>query len=338
MWNNLIDYGMNIKYLFLVFILWFVVAACDNEDTLYPTEPENGVTFNFPEGSDTWDQDLEEIAARFGTKCIYKNLEEADYFRTWTASASGATNFIVSKLPDACLIKLYTQFFKDHIFRFLSPECTKGVLPNYIFFAYDFCSVSKRALSPGDTLVYHSYNSTKMKFDGMGFWSFCYETEEHLTIMGQPWKGSIAAGDVKFVQEERDILLRNIFRRMVDAGTIVPPVEFEAGGELDYVTPITYGDVQNENYYMKRGFPKRLTNLKSYGNFGDLWSIANTGRIETFVDYLNLALRLPKIQVYADYADYPLIIKFYDLTVKYMREKYDMDIAAIAEMAEPLTE
>lgn len=332
---------MNIKYLFLVLVLWLAVVSCDNEDTLYPTEPTNGVTFEFPEGSDAWDQDLEEIATRFGTKCIYKNLKESDYFRTWTTgSSTAATNFIVSKLPDSRLVKLYTQFFKEHIFRFLSPEYTKGVLPNYIFFAYDFCSVNKRALSPGDTLVYHSSGSTKMKFDGMGFWSFCYETEEHLTIMGLPWKNTISAGDVQFVQEERDILLRNIFRQMVDAGKIVPPVEFESGGELDYVTPISYGaaNMQNENYFITRGFPKRLTNLKQYGKFGDLYSIAYTGRIGTFVDYLNLALRLPREQVYAEYANYPLVIKFYDLTVKYMKEKYGMDIPAIAETAEPLTE
>lgn len=331
---------MNIKYLFLVLVLWLAAVSCDNEDTLYPTEPTKGVTFEFPEGSDAWDRDLEEIATRFGTKCIYKNLQESDYFRTWTAAASGATNFIVSKLPDDRLAKLYTQFFKEHIFRFLSPECTKGVLPNYIFFAYDFCSVNKRALSPGDTLIYHSTNNTKMKFDGMGFWSFCYETEEHLSIMGLPWKSTISVGDVKFVQEERDVQLRNIFRQMVDAGTIVPPVEFESGGELDYATPISYGAVnmQNENYFITRGFPKRLTNLKQYGKFVDLYSITNTGRIETFVDYLNLALRLPREQVYTEYANYPLVIRFYDLTVKYMKEKYGMDIAAIAETAEPLTE
>lgn len=324
---------MKLKHIICLMVA-IAFGACEKEEKLVSEPPVNGVTFEFPEGDDVWDHDLQEIADRFGTKCIYKNLTYNDFFRTWTAGSSigGSGEYIVSPLKDPLHIERYTRFFKDHIFAFLPPQCTEGVLPSYIYFAYDFCSVNIR---PDIGLIYHGTSSTEMKWDGMGYWSFCFETEEHVTVMNVPWQNTLG-GSAQTILEKRDIVLRNIFKMMVEAGTLVPPAAFNEGGGLDYTTPVVAGaaNIGNENYYKRRGFPAQTINYKLYKAPTDLSNIKNTGRLLTFIDYINLALRFPKEQVYQDYADFPLVIQYYDLTVKHMKEVYGVDITGAAEMPE----
>ena len=324
---------MNLRNI-LYLIVAIVLVACENEEKLVSEPPVNGVTFVFPEGDDAWDHDLKEIADKFGTKCIYKNLTYDDFFRTWTAgSAVGSTGeYIVSPLKDTRHIERYTRFFLDHIFAFLPAQCTEGVLPSYIYFAYDFCSVNLR---PDIGLTYYGTSSTEMKWDGMGYWSFCFETEEHVDILERPWQNTLG-GDAEIILQKRDIVLRNIFKLMVEAGTLVPPAAFEVGGGLDYVTPVVSGtaNIGNENYYKRRGFPAQIINYKNYVKPTDLRGIQNTGRLLTFIDYINLALRFSKEQIYTDYADFPLVIQYYDLTVKHMKDVYGVDITKVAEMPE----
>ena len=323
---------MKLKNILLCAIIVVAAQACDNEAALQPNAPGEGIVFEFPEGDNDWDRDLQQIAGEFGTKCIYKNLTLTDLMRSWTATGS-ATEYLGQGLINDRQAKLYTQFFKDHVFHFLNPEIAKKVLPNYIYFAYDYCSVNFRA---DIGLVWHG--NPRARYDGMGFWAFCYETSEHVSIMDVPWQWTMFTEAID-VKKNREMVLKNIFNLMVNDGVIVPPAQFAVGGGLDYSTPIVYGaaNINNENYYKRRGFPARLTNLVTWvASPSDLYSISNTGPTLTFIDYLWLAFRFSAGEVREAYKDFPLVIQYYELTVKYVKEKYGMDISLIGEMPEGL--
>ena len=81
---------MKLRHIILSAAVILGFAACNDEDALTPNPDTAGVTYEFPEGNNAWDQDLQEIANEFGVKCIYKNLTLEDLTRSWTASGSGS--------------------------------------------------------------------------------------------------------------------------------------------------------------------------------------------------------------------------------------------------------
>ena len=319
--------------------------ACD-EESLSPNPPSEGITFEFPEGNNAWDQDLQAIAQRFNTKCIYKNITVEDLTRSWVGNSSigsNATTYYGSGLTSDELARLYTQFFTEHVFAFLNPEVANEVLPPYILFAHDYCSINHRALMPsevigdlvgGDTLEW--CGRPRMQYDGLGFWAFSFSSEEHRTIMGQPWQQYMFKS-ADSVMMYRELILKNIFSTMVDEGIMAPPLQFEDGGLFDYTTPITYGttNVDDENYYKRRGFPEQMRNMQALNpRPSDLYSVTNTDPTNNFKDYLWLAFRYSADAIRENYADFPLVIQAYDIVVAHVRDTYGMDISKIGERPE----
>ena len=329
---------MTLKYIFAGVALSLSLHACYEEDALQPNPAGGGITFTFPEGDNAWDHELEAIAGEFGTKCIYKNFTLSDLTRTWTAS-SNSTVCIGGPLPDDRLAELYARFFSEHIFAHLDPATVQGTLPGYILFAYDFCSENYRTVSEDSTLVWHGLPSDN--YEGLGFWSFCFVTGPHVNIIGTPWEYTVDDFvTARGVKEHKEMILKNILNRLVTKGVITVPLPFEEGGGLDYTTQITYGtaNLDDENYYKRRGFPEQLRNLRTYVNPSDLYNIANAGPQLTFLDYIYLGLRYPREEIEANYADYPLVVQYYNIVVDHLLTNYGMDLPAMGRMPRALDE
>ncbi|MFR7876399.1 MAG: hypothetical protein ACLU4J_08395 [Butyricimonas paravirosa] len=54
----------------------FLLSSCHEDETLTPRPLEMELRYEFPEGNNAWDQDLVEIADKFKTYLIYKNLQK----------------------------------------------------------------------------------------------------------------------------------------------------------------------------------------------------------------------------------------------------------------------
>lgn len=52
---------------------------------IIPRSSELPSRFEFPEGDDGWDHELMEIYKKYTTMLIYKNLDSADFTRSWVA-------------------------------------------------------------------------------------------------------------------------------------------------------------------------------------------------------------------------------------------------------------
>lgn len=312
--------------------------ACYDEGTLEPNPVTAGITYAFPEGDDSWDRDLQEIADKFSVKCIYKNLTLDDLMRSWTVSTSTSVQgYYGSGLVNDRQARLYTKFFKDDVFAFLNPDVVRSTLPAYFFFAHDYCSISSYTLATGETWEWNGRPT--VSYDGMGFWVFSYSSEEHnATMPTQPrWQQFMFTG-ADSVKMMREMVLKNIFNLLIEDGAISTPAAFEVGGGLDYSTPITYGaaNIDDENYYKRRGFPEQFDNLKTYQSPQDLYSISSTDPTSNFFDYIKLGLRYSREEILENYADFPLCIQYYDITVEHLRANYGMDLTLMGAAAEPL--
>lgn len=324
-----------VQVVFLFCLLWGV-SACE-EDELYPREHVADFIKTFPEGDNPWDQDLEEIANQFGVKCIYDNLTSEDITRVWTASSGKMSGEGLPK-DSIRLKKLYTRFFKEQVFPCLNPVYARKVLPNYIYFTYR-CLVEKvSTTSTGGQIIF--YQHQEMNYNGLGFWAFCWSTGEFLGNYGFMQVNIQMFTKAIDVEKKREIILKNVFRKMVEEEVIAIPEEFEAGHEFDYQTKVVSKDVAPShvdypNYYKRRGFPEQLRNYIGYASSTNLYNITRTSPLENFCDYLWLAFRYTAEEIEQNYKDFPLVVKYYYFTVNYVKDNYGMDISRIAE---PVTE
>lgn len=305
---------MKLKYI-LLFVVLSIVYSCHEEEALEPLSTEMSLRFEFPEGDAAWDLDIADIAEKYKTYLIYKNLTTEDFNQAWKGSSGVLTG---SPLNEERAL-FYTTFMKDHVFAFLNPKVTEQVLPVYIYMAYNVYSTTLWGKAP-----------TSDKYDGMDFWCFCLESDsEEIVFPFQPLVRPRTAWDFKL---RRGIILKNIIDRIVDKGKIDIPSVFT--DDFDYVTEVKYllGDENDKNYYKKRGFPGQLGGR--YDSFGKLLYIKDTSPRKNFIDYMHLAIRYTRDSVAILYppSEYPKIIQYYDFTVDYLKKDYNWDIAKAAEM------
>ena len=78
-----------------IYILWGLLAcmaftSCYEEDTLTPTEGGVELRFKVPQGNNSWDNDIAQIYEDYNVYLIYKDLQRADFNRSWTGIAYGS--------------------------------------------------------------------------------------------------------------------------------------------------------------------------------------------------------------------------------------------------------
>ena len=78
-----------------IYILWGLLAcmaftSCYEEDTLTPTEGGVELRFKVPQGNNSWDDDIAQIYENYNVYLIYKDLQRADFNRSWTGTSYGS--------------------------------------------------------------------------------------------------------------------------------------------------------------------------------------------------------------------------------------------------------
>ena len=321
---------MKYKYAFSLIFLLATLVACNDEDKLYPrSEDASSISrFEFPQGNNAWDQDLLEIANTFGTIPIYTAFDTLDLNQAW--SGTFTIKYYGEPLSDEYAI-FYTDFFKNHVFGFLKPELCKGVLPNYIYLVDDLRQAGGFTGGYAPLLCF---------WGGLDYWAFSFRAkEENLayydygSIIIRPYKPYDLPKTPWEYKIRRTVILQNILTKMVDKGTIAIPADFQTGGVFDYSIKFSTS-VNAENYYMKLGYPGSM--LVTAFDFTPLQTTLTMDAKTNFSNYLKLGMRYTRDSVLIKYPEdkYPLIIRYYDFTVKYMKDKYDWDITRMAALKE----
>ena len=309
-------------YLFSLFCGLALLAACQDEDTLVPrsTDMSSVSRFEFPQGNDTWDLELQELAETFNTIPIYTDFDSLDLNQQWSGTFS--ITYRGDTLTDEHA-EFYTNFLRNHIFAFLKPELCDGVMPNYIYLVDDL----RRTLAS-----FTGYLRVVGYFDGLDYWAFSLRSlgvayldlgyyqmtqGEIYDLPANPWEYKI----------RRTAILHNIVERIVEEGNVSVPSEFSSADFNYNLRPSS--SASSDNYYLKLGYP----GLMSSTNYNFSAQTNTMDARSNFTQYLKLGLRYTRDSVLAVYPEeqYPLIIKYYDITMDYMRDNYDWDISAAAE-------
>ena len=313
---------MRLKYLLNICYVLAILAACQDEDALTPRSSDISSTsrFEFPQGNDTWDLELETIANTFGTVPIYTGFDSLDLNSAWSGTFS--IKFKGDTLTDEHAA-FYTNFIKNHVFAFLKPELCKKVLPNYIYLVDNF----RQAGSYSGGMV-----GQKTYFDGLDFWAFSLRCTERAYIdygsfvfyIGELYDLPDSPWEYK---KRRTIILHNILQRIVEEGNVSVPAEFSSSDFNYNQRPSSI--ITNDAYYMKLGYPGQMTSQ----NYNFSAQTTTTDPTNNFIQYLKLGLRYTRDSVLIQYPEeqYPLIIKYYDITMNHMKNNYDWDIATMAE-------
>ncbi len=298
------------RYIVLILLTWGLLASCSDEDTIIPREADVVLRYEFPQGTNEWDEIAKEMKEKHDVYLIYKGYSSLDFSRAWTISSG--TNYFGESLTDE-KASIHVKFMKEHIFDYLPAELTRVVLPLYYFLIDDY-RTEKLNYSGGIDKT----NVTNFA-DGLDYWASSIYTK-NVTEFPSTWEK---------LREHRIRIIRQLLEAAINRKRIVIPASFNEG--FDYEKAITSYPTTDPNYYMNRGFLGSL-NVDAY-NFGSIYNITSTNSTLNFLTYIFLGMRYTEEEFLVKYpvATYPLIKKKRLEVINYMKEKYHVDIEAIAK-------
>nr|WP_234131899.1 hypothetical protein [Bacteroides ovatus] len=311
-----------------IYILWGLLAcmaftSCYEEDTLTPTEGGVELRFKVPQGNNSWDNDIAQIYEDYNVYLIYKDLQKEDFNRSWTGTTYGSGYEGQGCVNDE-MTNYYVEFMKKQIFAYLNPPITSKVLPMYWYLGYNVHS--KSVLEIGGVILASWIVPIHENRDGLDYWCTCMFGEDN---PGDPY---LIPTDRAMLDRRRKMILGPILEKAVKAGNIVIPEEFEAG--FDHVTNLVrgLGMEDDPNYYLTRGYPGSVnTYVFNSISTPDNNSYPPTNE-ETFIGYMHLSMFYNQAQLAEEYpADkYPFLAEKFAFVQKYLKDKYQIDLEAIA--------
>lgn len=324
----------SISYIWVLFAC-LILTSCYEDDTIIPDEFGGSGRFEFPQGTNSWDEEIGEIYNNYGVRLIYKGIKEEDFNQSWLggSTSSGGFGTMTYHMRDCIsdeMIQFYVSFMKDHIFSFTSPQIRAKVFPMYWYLTFDFYSLYD--LSP----FYMGYTSLNDQGDLelMDFWITCFWGQTVAAgvdpLVG--WKSPVAGNKTNY-DVQRYIIMRNIIKAAFQRGNIVTPDEFSTG--IDFSTALITGEsVENKlnpNYYLTRGFPGTAIVLQE-GITHERPSSRPTSANDLFQDYIRMAMGFTAAQREEMFpsATYPFLKQKFDYVQRYMKQTYDIDLEAIA--------
>lgn len=310
-----------------IYILWGLLVciaftSCYEEDTLTPTEGGVELRYNVPQGNNSWDEDIVQIYEDYGVYLIYKDLVKADFNRSWTGGSYGDGIDGQGCVNDE-MTHYYVEFMKRHVFAYLNPPITSKVLPMYWYLGYNVHS--KTVWEFGSTIFTFIVPMHEIG-DGLDYWCTCMFGEDN------PDDPYYIPTDRAMLDRRRKMVLGPLLEKAVKAGNIIIPEEFEVG--FDHTTKVISGLGMEEdpNYYLTRGYPGKVNTYV----FGSISTPGNNSypptNEETFIGYMHLSMYYNLEQLAVKYpADkYPFLREKFAFVQKYMKDKYQIDLEAIA--------
>lgn len=312
-------------YILCSIVVMGCFSSCYDEKALTPTEDGEGMNrYEFPQGTNAWDKDIEEIAEKFNVYLIYKNFKHADFNRAWSGGGLGI-EYYGEDLSDE-QAEASTRFMKEHIFAYLNEKIISKVLPMYWYMAYDLHVINNIAG------IFIFKNPQTEYWEGLDFWVVCLVGED-------PADSGMMPGGAKidFPVTKRDFFLRRgeilktILLKSIEKENIELPAGFETG--FDYKTDILTEDweKEDENYYLNRGFPGKMGSFD--GGISAPYTIKDINNIQNFKDYICFCLYYSVGELDEEFprSQYPFLREKRDFVANYLKTKYSIDFDAIVE-------
>ena len=166
-------YMMRIKQIYWVLLLaLFGLASCAEDDGVETVKRVDLFDFEFPQGDNPWDKEIEQIAKDWGMYIIYKEVDSTRLNRMWTVPVYNAPIYVCTTPSDED-IQVYLNLVKEWLLGSLdqkSDEDRKS-LPFYLYLVNDLNDGNPRS---------ETYQKRHIQFkkDGFDYWSLSFTSEE----------------------------------------------------------------------------------------------------------------------------------------------------------------
>ncbi|WP_292271440.1 hypothetical protein [Butyricimonas sp.] len=157
-------------YWIMLFLLGCI--SCADDDNVGNIDSFGMLRFEFPQGSNSWDKEIEQIAKDWGMYIIYKDVDSTDLNRTWTESFGTTNPRYVCNEPSNEDIQVYLGLVKEWLLGSLDKTNKEHLkqLPLYLYLVNDYRD--NNPVSP--TYKKHVQLNTA----GFDYWSLSFTSEE----------------------------------------------------------------------------------------------------------------------------------------------------------------
>ena len=164
---------MLIKQLYRVLLLALLgLASCTDDDGVGTVQRVDLLDFEFPQGNDPWDREIEQIAKDWGMYIIYKNVDSTHLNRMWTTPIYNDPIYVCTT-PSNEEIQIYLDLVKEWLLGGMdkNKEEDRRSLPYYLYLVNDFNDGNPRSQT-------YQKNHIQFKKDGLDYWSLSFTSDE----------------------------------------------------------------------------------------------------------------------------------------------------------------
>ena len=256
-------------------IYWFLLllglglVACNDNDNIGEVGTLGLIRYDFPQGNDPWDLEIEQIAKDWGMYIIYKGVDSTALNQKWTTSGLRSPRFVCNT-PSAEEIQVYLKLVKESLLSTMDQNSREDreQLPLYLYLVNDF-----RDNNPLSQTYGRHY---QLKKDGFDYWCLSMSSEElaqemtpeamHLIACSFSYPGVKArftSGEYKIAPDflgmsdyETRIGIRNVSMEQFRKDN---PGKSESWYNNMYPNKISNCERDPENVYYRRGFIRQVS-------------------------------------------------------------------------------
>ena len=402
------------RFIYITVASLITMTACTpSEDPITPSGNYSVLRMEFPQGNNSWDEDIKEIHDKYGVYLLYKDITPADLNRKWTGIGTGKL-YYGDDVPGT-EVPYYVDFFKNNVFPYASTEMIQKNFPVKIYLQKDFRGVDPNlgggddsgtggtggtgtggtgtggtgtggtgtggtggtgtgtggtgtgtgtgtggtGTGTGSTEIYipDVAGFTPTKFDGFDYWAISFSNTElywlqkRAELKDKENKTDVEKAELAKANETMAVKRFSFINQFLTSqrmdNTLPEPEGLRDG--MDFVSSLNRSNPNHKNYVFNRGLIRWVDDNGVEEE--SLWSIYtsyykqpnyNSGGFyrDFFSLYIRAAMRFSPEEFYEKYPKekYPLISEKYELVVRYMKDKYGIDLPGIAKGSGTTTE
>ena len=222
----------------ILWLLLFVVAglaSCRDDDPIGVVEMDNLLQYEFPQGTNEWDKEIEQIAKDWGMYIIYKDIDSMALNMTWSTRPTENDPVLVAEPITDEEVPVYLDLVKNYLLANMDNTKKEDLqeLPYYFYFVKDLNDGNPNSAT-------YQQMSLQIYKEGFNYWALSFTSED---LEG----GLSAASTHKAACAFTYPGLQSRFR----SGEYVVPAEFASIS--DYETRVGIRYVSLEDYIAQYG-------------------------------------------------------------------------------------
>lgn len=322
------------RWLYIVPAFLLACTSCGySEDPITPSGNYSVLRFDFPQGNNDFDREIEQIHDEYGFYVIYKDITLQDLNRKWTSVGTDNT-YYGNDVPDADM-PFYVSFLKERILEYMDVDMVKKTFPIKFYFMENFRAIPYGMPDQPYPWEGEGYGDNvspyfqALKTNGFDYWAMSLKRSQMENTNPTASKQLQCA------------VLFQLILQCKESGVVSEPAALRDG--IDFETRFPYGvGTDDPNHPYRRGFINWI--YDDFGTSNRLHLIEDNGPIylsyyqtggsrDYFMDYVKAAMWYTRDEFVAKYPteQFPLITEKFDIVVDYFNNTVGIDLQGIAE-------